>query len=135
MVFWTDRNIRSLPKGEKQIPITLPVPFEITHIGDHWRPVKGPWLLLQPLLQLPKVLVCVVTDNDLLEGFTGGEKLINGGARANVNQEVSFHTTWSRGSGIIRGQAELKFHHLYRDCARNAPRQPDHPPLSINIIW
>lgn len=94
-ISWATRN-RSLQKAEEQIPITLPVPFKITHIGDYWRPVKGPRLLLQPLLQLPKVLVCVVTDNDLLEGLTGRQKLIDGGTRANVNQEVSLHTTWNR---------------------------------------
>lgn len=40
---------------------------------------------------------------------------------------LSHHLVQRRqGWGIIRGQAELKFHHLYRDCAKNVPRQTDH---------
>lgn len=105
MVLKNELAHRYPKKARKKTRVSLPVPFKLTHIGHHWGPVKGPWLLLQPLLQLPQVLISIVSGDDLLEGFTGREELIDGGARANVDQEVSLHTIWFRGGNEEGGQA------------------------------
>lgn len=95
-------------KARKQTPVSLPVPFKLTHVGHHWGPVEGPRLLLQPLLQLLQVALTVVTDNDLLEGFTSREELVDGGARADVDQEVPLHAIWFRGGKEGGGQVSLQ---------------------------
>lgn len=47
----------------------VPVSFQLTHMLHYGGPVVGSWLLLQPFLQLLKVLRGVVSDNDLPEGL------------------------------------------------------------------
>lgn len=96
-------SLRYHEKAGKQTLVSLPVPFQLAHVGHHWGPVISPWFLLQPLLQLPQVLVRIVGGNDLLEGFTSREELVDGGARANVDEEVPFHAIWFRGGNKERG--------------------------------
>lgn len=103
MVQKNEPSLRYRPKAGKQTLVSLPVPFKLAHVGHHWGPVKGPWFLLQPLSQLLQVLVSVIGGNDLLEGFTSREKLVDGGARANVDEEVPLHAIWFRGGNKERG--------------------------------
>lgn len=103
MVQKNELSLRYHQKAGKQSLVSLPVPFELTHVGHHWGPVKGPRFLLQPLLQFLQVLVGVIGGNDLLEGLTSREELVDGGARANVNQEVPLHAIWFRGGNKKRG--------------------------------
>lgn len=138
MIFGSEKHKLSLKypqRAQKWTPVSLPVPFELTHIGHYWWPVEGPWLLLQPLLQLLKVLVTVVSSNDLLEGFTSRKELIDGGTRADVNQEITPHTIWFRGrngegeSGIVWWQIEL-ICTVFARTVMGAPRRAlrtDHP--------
>lgn len=88
------------PPGVLQPPraplAPLPAALDLADVLDEGAPVEGPGLAPRPPAQLLPVHRQVIGGHDLLEVVAGAQQLVDGGARAHIDQRPAPDLTWER---------------------------------------
>lgn len=116
-----------VPPNPPPTPPALPAPLDLADVLDEGTPVESSRLTPHPTPQLLPVHLQEIGGHDLLEVIAGAQQLIDGGARAHVDERAPTDLTWGVGGGptVRHGMGELSW--MLR---APPPRASVSPPLA-----
>lgn len=88
------------PQPPPPTPPALPAPLDLADVLDEGTPVESSRLTPHPTPQLLPVHLQEIGGHDLLEVIAGAQQLIDGGARAHVDERAPTDLTWGVGGGV-----------------------------------